>query len=122
MDDYGFGHISHFCRLQKTNQIFRWRVLMMMAGVTCIRLFIQVTYLQGVLRKHESEGVAVGVSGLANAGHFRHVTADTTAKGVSPVDRSVLWSRVAGLAKLVFEQTGFGTDNDQWVGHLAAGL
>ncbi len=118
----GFGHIACFCRLQKTDQSFRWRVLMMMAGVTGIRLSLHATYLYGVLRIHEFEGVAVGVAGLTNAGHFRHVTADTAAKGVDPVDRSVLWRRVAALAKLVLKQTGLGTDNDQWVGHLAAGL
>jgi hypothetical protein len=118
----GLRHIFLFGRFLKINQILSGRVFVMMAAVTCIRLFVETARLQCGLGEHESEGMAVGVSGFANARHPGHVAADTAAKGVNAVHRAVLGCRMAGLAKLIFKQACFGTDDDQRVGHLSAGL
>ena len=122
MDVNGSGHVILFGRFQKTDQILSGSVFMMMAGVTCVGLLIQAACFQCGLREHESEGVAMRVPGFTNTRHSGHVAADTAAKSVDPVDRAVLWCRVAGLAKLVFKQPGLGTDDDQRVGHLSDGL
>jgi hypothetical protein len=118
----GLRHIFLFGRFQKTYQILGGSVFVMMAGVACVGLHIQTACFQSGLGEHKSESVTMGVPGLADARHLGHVAADTAAKGVDPVDRAVLWCRVAGLAKLVFKQPGLGTDNDQRVGHLSHGL
>jgi hypothetical protein len=122
MDDKWLGHVISFGRFQETNQSLGGRVLVMMAAVTSIRLFVEAAGIQSELGEHESKSVAMGVAGFANARHFRHVAAHTTAKGVNAVHRAVLHRCVAGLAKLVFKQAGFGTDDDQRVGHLSDGL
>ncbi len=122
MDGQWLGHVIFFGCFQKTDQIFGGRVFMMMTAVTCIRLFVDTACLEGGLGEHESEGVTMGVTGFTNACHPGHVTAHTTAEGVNAVGRAVLGSRMAGLAKLIFKQAGFGTDDDQRVGHLSDGL
>jgi hypothetical protein len=106
MDGRGFGHVGHLGRFQKTGQSFSGSVLVMVAGVAGIRLFIKAAGIQGSLGEHEPEGVAVRIPGLANVRHLGHVAADTAAKGVNPVNRAILWRRVAGLAQLVFKQPG----------------
>jgi hypothetical protein len=122
MDGQWFGHVIFFGRFQKTNQILGGRVFVMMAAVTGIGLLVQAAGIQGELGEHESEGMAMGVSGFANARHPGHVAANAAAKGVNAVHRAVLGCRMAGLAKLIFKQAGLGTDDDQRVGHLSDGL
>jgi hypothetical protein len=110
MDGQWFGHVIFFGRFQKTNQILGGRVFVMMAAVTGIGLLVQAAGIQGELGEHESEGMAMGVSGFANARHPGHVAANAAAKGVNAVHRAVLGCRMAGLAKLIFKQAGMAGD------------
>jgi hypothetical protein len=119
MDVDGFGHITLFGRFQKGYHDFCGSVSVTMAAVTGIRLFVNTPCLQTGLGEHESECMAVRVSGLTNARHSGHVTAYTAAKGMNPMDRPVLGRCMAAFAELVFEQSGFGTDDDQGIGHLS---
>ncbi|MEE9532621.1 MAG: hypothetical protein V3W52_16690 [Syntrophobacteria bacterium] len=111
-----FGHVVPLGRFQKPDQSFSGCLLVMMAGVTCIRLFIKTARLQGGLGKHESEGVAVRVPGLADPRHLGHVAANTATKGVNPVGRAVPYRRVATFAQPVLKQPGLGDDGSQQAG------
>ena len=55
-------HISRLDRIQKTDQIFRGRVFMMMAAIAGIGLILKAPFFQALLWEHESEGVAMGVA------------------------------------------------------------
>ena len=108
----GLGHIRLFGRFQKSSKVFYRCVPVMMATAAGIGLLVHTAGFYAGLRIHEPESMAVGVTRLPNARHSGHVTTDATAKGVDPVDRAVLGCRMAALAKLVFEQSGLGTDNE----------
>ncbi len=94
----------------------------MMAGVARIGLLIRTARVHGSLGEHESEGVTVCISRFSDGRHLGHVTADTAAESVDAVNRAAQGRRMAALAKSVVKQPGLGTDDDQWVGHLADGL
>ena len=122
MHHKGLRHIFLFGRFQKTDQILSGSLFVMMAGVTCIGLFIQAAGFQSELGEHESEGVAVGVPSFAYARHPGHVATHTAAKSVDSVHRAVLRCGVTAFAKLILKQPGLGTYDDQRVGHFSDGL
>jgi hypothetical protein len=117
-----FGHITDLGRFQKSDQIFDRGIFMMMAGIARIGLFFKTACLQTGRREHESEGVAVCISGLPDGGDFGHVAAHTAPEGVDAMNRTILDGGVAAFAELVFEQPGFGTDDNEGIRDFADGL
>ncbi len=89
MNIEGFWHIRLLCPFQIANQISWGHIFVMMTGVAGIGLLIQTARLQGGLGEHESEGVAVCIPGLPDACHFGHVAANTAAKRMDAVHRTV---------------------------------
>ena len=116
------GHVPLFGSFQKTHHRIHRGVFVVMAAVAGIGLLVETSRIYGCLRKHEPEGVTVGVAGLADAGHAGHVTAHAAAKGVNAVHRTVLHCGVAAFAQPVLKQPGLGADNHQRVWHLSNGL
>lgn len=122
MDVKWLGHVVLFGCFPKSNQRFNRCVLMMMTAAAGIGLFLKTARLQAALGEHESEGVTVCVPRLADPGDSWHMTADTAAKGMNPMNRPVLGCRMTALAEFILKQPGLGTDDDQWVGDFSGGL
>ena len=106
-------HVDCFDRLQNTHQIFNRRVFVMVTTVARIGLVLEAPCLQACLWVHESEGMAVRVTGFSDAGYPRHVATDTTPKCVNPVSITVLHCRVATLTQCVLKQPGLGDNSIQ---------
>ena len=83
------GHIVLFSTFEKNDQSFSGRLFVVMACVACIGLLTQTAGFQSSLGEHESEGVAVCIAGFADACHFGHVAANTAAKRMDAVHRTV---------------------------------
>ena len=116
MDVKRSRHVGCFDRLQSTHQIFNGRVFVMVAAIARIGLILKSPCLQTGLWVHESEGMAMGISGFSDAGYPRHVATDTTPKCVNPVSIAVLYRRVAALTQCVLKQPGLGDNSIQDVG------
>ena len=97
MDVKRSRHVGCFDRLQNTHQIFNGRVLVMVTAVARIGLILKAPCFQAGLWVHESEGMAVRVTGFSDACYPRHMATDTTPKCVNPVSIAVLYRRVAAL-------------------------
>ena len=82
----------------------------MMAAVAGIGLLVDTAGRQCGLGEHEPEGVAVGITGLTDAGHPGHVTAHAAAEGMNAVHGSVLYGSVTAFAQPVFKQPRLGAD------------
>ena len=103
-----YRHVSLFGCFQKTHHGIHRRVLVMMAAVTGIGLLVDTAGFKASLRKHEPEGVTVGVCGLTDTCDSGHMTAHTAAEGVNAVHRAVLHGGVTALAQPVFKQPRLG--------------
>ena len=103
MDQKGLRHIILFSRLQKSHHRINRRVFVMMAAIAGIGLLINTAGIKCGLRKHEPEGMAVGVSGLTDACDSGHMTAHTTAEGVNAVHRTILHCRMTAFTQAVLK-------------------
>ena len=121
MDVKGSRHIGRFDRIQNTDQMLGGRIFMMVTAVACIGLLVNASRLQARLWEHESEGMTMGVAGLADARDLWHVAADTTTKCVNPVGIAVLHRRVAALAQRVLKQTSLGDNSVQQIVGIPCG-
>ena len=84
------GHIVLFSTFEKSGQSLSGRLFVVIARVACIGLLIQTADFQSSLGEHESEGVAVRIPGLPDACHFGHMAANTAAKRMDAVHRTVI--------------------------------
>ena len=98
MDSKGFGHVTLFGRLQESGQILDGCIFVVMTTATCIGLLFFAAVFHGEFREHEPKGMAVPTAGFADINHPGHMAADTTPKGMNPVDRTILWGRMTAFA------------------------
>jgi hypothetical protein len=119
MNVKGLGHIILFGRFHKPDQSFGRCVLVVMATVTGIGLLVIASCFDSGLGKHESESMAVRISGFADLGYARHMAANTATKGMNAVYRTILYGRVAAFAQPVLKQTRLGKDGVQQGGRVS---
>ncbi len=90
----------------------------MMACVAGVGLLLDAPCLNSVLGEKKSERMAARVSGLSDSRHLWHMTADTAAKSMDSVSRTIGGSGVTALAKFVFEQSGLRANENERIGHF----